>query len=80
MIGETGGPARRRAGQRVKFRVRDVYFPEPVPERIRGDAELIGVLVGFSDSGDHAGVFGLVEVSNGVALVVPVTALEPLGD
>jgi len=82
MIGASGQPARRRTGQRVKFRVRDVYFPEPdrVPERIRGDAELIGTLVGLSDSGDRAGEFGLVEVSDGVIVVVPVTALDPMRD
>lgn len=72
--------ARRAPGLRVRFRVRDVYLPEPgrVPEQIRGDVELIGTLVGLSDSGDRAGEFGIVRLVDGVNVVVPVMALTEL--
>jgi hypothetical protein len=67
---------------RVRFRVRDVFLPEPrrVPEQISGDVELVGSLVGLSDSGDRPSAFGIVRMAEGVNVVVPVTALTEIHD
>jgi hypothetical protein len=77
MVGATGQAAGRSPGLRVRFRVRDVFVPEPgrVREQISGDVELVGMLVALSDSGDRPGEFGIIRMANGMSLVVPVTAL-----
>jgi hypothetical protein len=69
-------------GPRVRFRMRDVFVPEPerVRDSVNGDWEVIGVLVALSDSGDRPGEFGIVRVADGINLVVPVTALTEVRD
>jgi hypothetical protein len=82
MVGATGQAVGRSPGLRVRFRVRDVFVPEPgrVREQIGGDVELVGVLVALSDSGDRPSEFGIVRMGDGVNVVVPVTALTELHD
>lgn len=71
-----------KTGRRVRFRLRDVYVPDV--ERLRaelsGDWELVGTLIAFSDSGDRPGEFGIVQLADGVDVVVPVLALTEVRD
>ncbi len=67
-------------GPRVRFRLSEVFLPPPerVRELLEGSVELIGTLVALSDSGDRPGEFGIVRLSEGINVVVPVTALDEL--
>lgn len=71
-----------RTGRRVRFRMRDVYVPDAarLREELSGDWELVGTLVAFSDSGDRPGEFGIVQLADGVDVVVPVLALTEVRD
>ncbi len=69
-------------GPRVRFRLRDVFVPEleGVRAALDGEWEVVGTLVGLSDSGDRPGEYGIVQVARGVNLIVPVVSLTEVGD
>ena len=61
--------------QRVRFRIRDVYLPDPkaLLTDLYGNELLNGKVIDISDSGTEEGVFAVIEVE-GVQqpVVVPV--------
>jgi hypothetical protein len=65
-------------GDKVSFRVSDVFLPEA--EELRGawaeTAEVGGTVVDFSDSGSASRVFAVVEVVQRHTVVVPVEKLR----
>ncbi len=67
-------------GDRVSFRIADVYLPEPpeVLANLTPDVETHGVVEEFSDSGDHPRAYALVRITMRQAVLIPVTALQVL--
>ena len=66
--------------QRVQFKIRDVYHPDPTKILIdlHGDDILTGKVVDLSDSGLEKDAFVVVEVE-GIAELVIVAAARILG-
>ena len=70
-------------GQSVRFRVRDVYLPEPVAvlEELHARDVLEGTVVDVSDGGGDNDVFVLVSVSGlRHPCIVAVTRILPASD
>ena len=67
-------------GERVSFRIADVYLPEPaeVLANLTPDVEANGVIVEFSDSGSNPGVYAVVRITPDKVVLLPVTALQVL--
>jgi hypothetical protein len=66
-----------REGDRVRFRVTDVFLPSAEEVlKVSLAEELEGVVVDFSDSGSTARVFAVVDVIRRQNVVVPVDKLE----
>jgi hypothetical protein len=80
IVGELGfrGSNPTQTGDKVRFRVSDVFLPneEAVLATPQAEEELEGIIVDFSDSGHKARVFALVDVVRRQTLVVPVEKLE----
>ena len=75
---ESAGTAR--IGDRVSFRISDVFLPEPaeVLANLTSDVEANGVVVEFSDSGSSPRAYAVVRISPQQAVLLPVTALRVL--
>ena len=73
---ETGGNAQ--IGDRVSFRLADVFLPEPaeVMANLTADVEANGVIVEFSDSGNDQRAYAVVRLSPQQAVLLPVTAIR----
>jgi hypothetical protein len=67
-------------GDKVRFRVLDVFLPSPESAFAPPSAEeeLEGTVVDFSDSGQKARVFALIDVVRKQTVVVPVEKLYPV--
>jgi hypothetical protein len=65
-------------GDRVSFRIADVFLPEPaeVLATLTADVEANGVVVEFSDSGNSPRAYALVRITPSQAVLLPVTALR----
>jgi hypothetical protein len=64
-------------GDRVRFRIADVFLPSAEEVLALSPAtELEGVVIEFSDSGAESRVFAVVDVIRRQNLVVPVEKLE----
>ncbi len=67
-------------GDRVSFRISDVFLPEP-PEVLASltvEAETNGVVVEFSDSGSSPRAYAVVQITPKQKVVLPVGALQIL--
>jgi len=66
-----------RIGDRVHFRIADVFLPEPgeVLATLTPDVEANGVVVEFSDSGSSPRAYALVRMTAHLSVLLPVTAL-----
>jgi hypothetical protein len=64
------------AGDRVRFQARDVFLPGGGVMPAPGETELEGTVLDFSDSGEKARYFAVVEVVTTQSLIVPVQKLE----
>lgn len=62
----------------MRFRVSDVFLPSPESAFVPPSAEeeVEGTIVDFSDSGQRARVFALIDVTRKQTLVVPVEKLN----
>ena len=69
---------RTEAGDRVRFQISDVFLPSPgnVLSTSCDETELEGRILGFSDSGQVARYFAVIEVVRTQSLIVPVQKLE----
>lgn len=69
-----------RRGDHVSFHVRDIYLPGPVEfvESLDPDTEVLGCIVGFSDSGPSPGAFAIVQTDARKKVVVPINSLSPI--
>jgi hypothetical protein len=67
-------------GDRVSFRIADVFLPEPaeVLANLANELEANGVVVEFSDSGNDLRAFAVVQITAQHAVVLPVSALRVL--
>jgi hypothetical protein len=67
-----------RIGDRVSFRVSDVFLPEPaeVLATLTPDVEANGVIVEFSDSGSKPRAYALVRITTSQSVLLPVAALR----
>ena len=65
-------------GDRVSFRIADVFLPEPVEvlAALTADVETNGVVVEFSDSGSRPRAYALVRITAHQAVLLPVEALR----
>ena len=65
-------------GDRVSFRLVDVFLPEPaeVLANLTADVEANGVVVEFSDSGSSPRAYAVVRISPQQVVVLPVNALR----
>jgi len=65
-------------GDRVCFRIADVYLPEPaeVLARLTLDVEANGVVVEFSDSGSSPRAYALVRITAYQSVLLPIAALR----
>jgi hypothetical protein len=65
-------------GDRVSFRICDVYLPEPaeVLANLTSDVEANGVIVEFSDSGDRPRAYAVVRITRGQVVLLPVTVIR----
>lgn len=72
-----------REGDRVYFRISDVFLPGQEEMGIATptgeEAELEGTVVGFSDSGSELRVFAVVKVVRSQNFVVPTAKLRNVG-
>ena len=70
-----------RVGDRVSFRIGDVFLPEPaeVLAGLTADAETTGTVVEFSDSGSSPKAYAVVRITPKQAVLLPVGALRVLG-
>ena len=73
---DTGGTAQ--IGDRVSFRISDVFLPEPseVLAKLTADVETNGVVVEFSDSGSSPRAYAVVRITPQQAVLLPVNALR----
>jgi fructoselysine-6-P-deglycase FrlB-like protein len=69
-----------RVGDRVSFRISDVFLPEPseVLANLTGEVEANGVVVEFSDSGNSPRVYAVVRITAQQMVLLPVSALHVL--
>jgi hypothetical protein len=67
-------------GDRVSFRIIDVFLPEPaeVLANLADQLEANGVVVEFSDSGNNLRTFAVVRITAQQTVVLPVSALRVL--
>ena len=67
-----------RIGDRVSFRISDVFLPEPaeVLATLTPDVEANGVVVEFSDSGRSPRAYTLVRITTCQSVLLPVAALR----
>ena len=72
----TAGSAQ--VGDRVSFKIGDVFLPEPseVMANLTADVEANGVIVEFSDSGNDQRAYAVVRISPQQAVLLPVTAIR----
>ena len=65
-------------GDRVSFRISDVFLPEPqeVLAALTPELEAIGTLTEFSDSGSSPRAYALVRITAHQSVLVPVAALR----
>ncbi len=73
---DTGGSAQ--IGDRVSFRISDVFLPEPseVLAKLTADVATEGVVVEFSDSGSNSRAYAVVRITPQQSVLLPVTALR----
>jgi len=73
-----GGVAQ--VGDRVSFRIADVFLPEPseVLAKLTPEAETNGVVVEFSDSGTSSHAYAVVRITAQESVLLPVDALRVL--
>jgi len=74
-------PSTAQVGDRVSFRVADVFLPEPAEllAKLTADVEANGVVVEFSDSGSSARAYAVVRITAEQVVVLPVGALRVSG-
>lgn len=67
-------------GDRVSFRIADVFLPEPaeVLAKLTPEAETNGVIVEFSDSGQNQRAYAVVRITTQQSVLLPVDALRVL--
>jgi hypothetical protein len=67
-------------GDRVSFRIADVFLPEPpeVLAKLTPDTETNGVVVEFSDSGNNLRAYAVVRITAQQSVLLPVSALHVL--
>jgi hypothetical protein len=67
-------------GDRVTFRIGDVFLPEPseVLAKLTSDTETSGVIVEFSDSGNNLRAYAVVRITAQQSVLLPVSALHVL--
>ncbi len=67
-------------GDRVSFRISDVFLPEPseVLANLTPDVEANGVVVEFSDSGNNPRAYAVVRITAQQSVLLPVGALRLL--
>ena len=67
-------------GDRVSFRIADVFLPEPseVLANLTPEVGINGVIVEFSDSGNNLQVYAVVRITMQQSVLVPVSALHVL--
>lgn len=67
-------------GDRVSFRIGDVFLPEPseVLAQLTPEAETNGVVVEFSDSGNNLRAYAVVRITPQQSVLLPVSALRVL--
>jgi hypothetical protein len=67
-------------GDRVSFRIGDVFLPEPceVLAKLTPEAETNGVIVQFSDSGTNLRAYAVVRIAAQQSVLLPMTALHVL--
>jgi hypothetical protein len=67
-------------GDRVSFRISDVFLPEPseVLAKLTSDTETSGVIVEFSDSGNNLRAYAVVRITAQQSVLLPVSALHVL--
>ena len=65
-------------GDRVCFRISDVFLPEPseVLAHLTPDVEANGVVIEFSDSGTSPRAYALVRLTAQQSVLLPVAALR----
>lgn len=65
-------------GDRVSFRISDVYLPEPVEvlANLTADVEANGVIVEYSDSGTVERAYAVVRITPEQVVLLPVAALR----
>jgi hypothetical protein len=73
---DAGGSAQ--IGDRVSFRIADVYLPEPseVLANLTPEVETNGVVVEFSDSGSSSRAYAVVRITAQQSVLLPVRALR----
>jgi hypothetical protein len=73
---DTGGSAQ--IGDRVSFRISDVFLPEPseVLAKLTVDAATEGVVMEFSDSGSNPRAYAVVRITAEQLVLLPVSALH----
>lgn len=76
MIHKGGNPTQ--TGDKVRFRISDVFLPNPeaVLAKPQAEEEVEGTIIDFSDSGQKARFFALVDVTRRQTVVVPVEKLN----
>lgn len=64
-------------GDSVSFQVRDIYLPGPIEflGKVNLQTELVGRVLGFSDSGPTPNFFAVVETDEQNRVIVPVANL-----
>jgi hypothetical protein len=67
-------------GDRVSFRISDVFLPEPteVLAKLTPEVEANGVVTEFSDSGSSARAYAVVRIAKDQSVLLPVGALQLL--
>lgn len=67
-------------GDRVAFRIADVFLPEPfeVLANLTVELEANGIVTEFSDSGSNLRAYAVVRITPNQAVVLPVEALQVL--
>lgn len=67
-------------GDRVSFRISDVFLPEPaeVLAKLTPEVEANGVIVDFSDSGESRQAYAVVHITTQQSVLVSVNALRVL--
>jgi hypothetical protein len=65
-------------GDRVSFRISDVYLPEPseVLASLTADVVANGVILEFSDSGNSPRAYAVVRITRDQVVLLPVSTLN----